>query len=104
MRGTQPDLVGSSVTLAPQGARARELVDAYADACGSVPWIVGGAGAPALRTFIEARGGMVVDGQPDRERAGIERFLARARRRPRQGGDALRTGTLRAGRSGHSPT
>lgn len=90
VRGAQPDLVGLSVTVPPEPAKARELVDAYADACGNVPWIVGGEGAPPLRSFVEARGGMVVEGSPDGDRAGIERFLARARRRPRSGGDARR--------------
>jgi DNA-binding transcriptional MerR regulator len=58
-----PDAVGLSVTVAPEPASAaRELVDAYADACGARPWIVGGAGAEALTPWIEGRGGMVAAG------------------------------------------
>ena len=56
----KPAVVGLSVTSAMTPARARELVDAYADACRDVPWLVGGSGSEALRKRIEARGGSVV--------------------------------------------
>ena len=54
-----PELVALSVTITPDRARARELLDDYANACSGVPWIVGGAGAKALADMIRARGGEV---------------------------------------------
>lgn len=54
------DVVALSVTRPPLNSRARALVDAYADACGNVTWIVGGQGAGELRKLVEARGGMTV--------------------------------------------
>jgi DNA-binding transcriptional MerR regulator len=76
-----PTVVALSVVIPPPQARARELVDSYADACGDVAWAVGGPGATGLRAFVEARGGMVLD-TPDRLRALVSRpDAARARRR-----------------------
>lgn len=56
----QPALVGLSVTVTPPAYRARELVDAYAEAVADVPWIVGGAASDDLREFVEQAGGAVV--------------------------------------------
>ncbi len=56
-----PDLVGLSVTIAPERRRARALIAAYARAIGDVPWIVGGAGVAPLAPAIAAAGGVVVD-------------------------------------------
>lgn len=53
------DAVALSVTVPPPAARARALVDAYADACRGVPWIVGGQGTTNIRRFVEARGGIM---------------------------------------------
>ena len=53
------DAVALSVTVPPPAARARALVDAYADACRGVPWIVGGQGTSGIRRFVEARGGIM---------------------------------------------
>ncbi len=53
-----PDLVGLSVTVTPPDADA--LIGAYADACGEVPWVVGGTGARALADEVRRRGGHVV--------------------------------------------
>ena len=60
----RPQLVGLSCTVAPPAHRARELVDAYADAAGATPWIVGGSGARDIAKFVVARGGHVTD-EPD---------------------------------------
>ena len=54
-----PDVVALSVTTLPSLARGRELVDAYADACGATPWIVGGEAAPAVLDRVLLRGGLV---------------------------------------------
>lgn len=56
----QPDAVGLSVTVPPAPERAVELLDAYAQACGSTRWAVGGRGASGLHAAIMAAGGVVV--------------------------------------------
>jgi len=56
----QPSLVALSVTLSPPAYRARELVDAYADAVQGVTWVVGGPASEHIREMIEASGGIVV--------------------------------------------
>lgn len=72
----QPALVGLSVTVTPPAYRARELVDAYADACAGVPWIVGGPASEDLRDFVEASGGIVVGTQAlDQVRAAVHGML-----------------------------
>lgn len=76
-----PDLVGLSVTIAPHPASAaRELVDAYADACRSVPFVVGGAAAAGLAKWVEARGGIVAPDDPGERRRRIDEALAARRR------------------------
>jgi methanogenic corrinoid protein MtbC1 len=69
------DAVALSVTLAPPAARARSLVDAYADACRGVPWIVGGQGTAGIRRFITARGGIVADATFSDVRRTLEKAL-----------------------------
>ncbi len=72
-----PGLVALSVTVAPTGHRARELVDAYADACDGVPWLVGGFGAAHVAQFVTARGGNVADELSPRSlRAFVDRVAA----------------------------
>ena len=56
----RPDLIGLSVTMPPD--QPEILFQAYADACGMVPWVVGGSGTAALATLIESRGGHLVGG------------------------------------------
>ncbi len=94
-----PDVIALSVTVVPAPSHGRELVDGYADACRSTPWIVGGAASASLRPWIEARGGLFDDGDPqDLRRAstapsppsatqrGQKRLLrVRDRRRARRG-------------------
>lgn len=62
LRTIDVDLVGLSITVAPPPARARELLGAYATACGSVPWVVGGTGAAALGDLVREAGGFVAQG------------------------------------------
>lgn len=61
VREVGPAWVGLSATIVPAPHEGRALVDAYADACAPLPWVLGGAAAHALRAFVEARGGMVAD-------------------------------------------
>ncbi|AKT37309.1 MerR family transcriptional regulator [Chondromyces crocatus] len=74
-----PELVALTVSIPPAPPQARELVDAYADACRGTLWIVGGHGADPLRPFVEARGGLVA-GDLNDLRTSIERTLAAQRR------------------------
>lgn len=54
----RPALVGLSVTVTPHDAEA--LVAAYAEACGDVPWVVGGSGAAELSQVVATHGGHLV--------------------------------------------
>ena len=78
-----PRVVGLSVTMPPgsKGA-ARELVDAYADACNGIPFLVGGAGAAALAQWVEKRGGHLVPSDLRAARKVVD--LASRRRRARR--------------------
>ncbi len=76
-----PDVVALSVTISPLPSRGRELIDAYADACPGTPWVVGGDAVAGLRPWVEARGGLVGDADPQDLRRAIDRALAERRRR-----------------------
>ena len=81
-----PDLVGLSVTISPPPPRARELVDAYADACRSTAWLIGGDGSEPMRAWIEDRGGICVGRDLAGARQTIERVVAaQKRKRPQRG-------------------
>jgi DNA-binding transcriptional MerR regulator len=60
----QPALVCLSLSIVPPAHRARELIDAYAEAAQDVRWIVGGSGSEQVRQIVEASGGIVVGTQP----------------------------------------
>lgn len=77
VRTLRPDAVGLSVVMPPEASRARPLVDAYADACGELPWFVGGSGVPPIAAEVARRGGVVVTGDLSASRAVIEAALAR---------------------------
>jgi DNA-binding transcriptional MerR regulator/methylmalonyl-CoA mutase cobalamin-binding subunit len=76
-----PDVVALSVTIPLSPSLGRELVDGYADACRTTPWIVGGDAATGLRPWIEARGGLFGGADPQDLRRGLDRALAERRRR-----------------------
>jgi hypothetical protein len=76
VRALAPDIVGLSVTVTPLPARVRQLVPEYARACAGVPWIVGGAGAEAIRAQIETQGGMIANEDPAQLQVRLERALA----------------------------
>jgi hypothetical protein len=80
-----PDAVALSATIAPAPPRARELVDAYADACRSTVWVVGGQAAEGMRTWVEARGGILASPAMPELRKQVERAIATRRRRPKGG-------------------
>lgn len=77
-----PDVIALSATVLPPASAARELVDAYADACRNTVWVVGGAAAESMRAWIEARGGLVADNDYADVRRNIERALRNRRRSP----------------------
>ncbi|MEZ4298430.1 MAG: MerR family transcriptional regulator [Polyangiaceae bacterium] len=74
------DVVALSATVAPETSRQRALIDAYADACRGVPWIVGGQGAVAMRRFIESRGGIVGELPFGDVRLAVDKAVRRERR------------------------
>lgn len=78
-----PEVVALTLSIAPEPPRARELVDAYADACRGTLWLVGGHGAEVLRPFVEERGGIVA-GDLNELRATVERALMAQRRARRE--------------------
>jgi DNA-binding transcriptional MerR regulator len=84
VRKLEPSVVGLSVTVVPPAAQARELVDAYAEACGDVPWVVGGVGSEKLRELVEDVGGLVVGRQDLSElKAAVDALVAKHQRAKR---------------------
>lgn len=77
----EPDVVALSTSIAPPPPRARELVDAYADVCRGVVWVVGGAAAEGMKPWVEARGGIVWDGDANDLRRRIDHALTERRRK-----------------------
>ncbi|MCH9685188.1 MAG: MerR family transcriptional regulator [Deltaproteobacteria bacterium] len=79
-----PSVVGLSCTVTPAGHRARELVEGYAAACGTTPWVVGGSGATDLTEVVTQHGGTIIEGYEHRQiRAAIEGLIAKGRKRKR---------------------
>jgi hypothetical protein len=76
-----PDVIALSATVVPSPSHGRELVDGYADACRWTPWVVGGAAAESMRPWIEARGGLLSDSDPQDPRRALDRAFAEKRRR-----------------------
>lgn len=73
----RPQMVGLSCTSSMTPHRARELVEAYGQAVGDSPWLVGGSGAAAIAPYVVANGGHVTeDFNPRTLRATIERIAA----------------------------
>ena len=70
-----PVLVALSVTVAPNRARARELADDYSNACGDVPWLVGGMGVAEIADIVRACGGEVAPDDPVALRARVRLAL-----------------------------
>jgi DNA-binding transcriptional MerR regulator len=61
VRSMAPRLVGLSATETPV-RDARPLFKAYAKACGTTPWVVGGTAAEAVAELITEAGGIVAVG------------------------------------------
>jgi hypothetical protein len=72
-----PRLVGLSMTVVPP--RSDALFQAYGEACGATPWVVGGAAADELRAAIERAGGRVAVGSSSAWNDQIREWLRGAR-------------------------
>lgn len=72
-----PDLVGFSLTTPPKHWQVPSLVRAYAGACGSTPWLVGGGAAPSIAAEVRVAGGAVAAESMAETRELVERLLKR---------------------------
>lgn len=78
-----PGVVGLSATVTPGSpAKARELVEGYADACAGTPLVLGGLGATALAPWAEARGVLIAPDAPEARKALFNRALSAGRGAP----------------------
>jgi MerR family transcriptional regulator, light-induced transcriptional regulator len=68
-----PRVVGLSVVTTPRHPRA--LFHAYADACGSVPWVVGGAAVESVESAVLEAGGRVARGSSTEWQAQVREWL-----------------------------
>jgi methanogenic corrinoid protein MtbC1 len=84
-----PKLVALSVTMAPDRARARELVDGYAGACGATPWAVGGPATESMADLIQNAGGYLAPA----DTAGLRTFVRSAITPRRRGRGSLLSST-----------
>ncbi len=76
VKAMSPALVALSVTITPNRSRARELVEEYAVACGTVPWMIGGAAAPEVADIVRASGGLIAPEDPALLRAFVRGAIA----------------------------
>lgn len=74
-----PDIVGLSVIIQPPPYRARELLEGYAEACGAVPWIVGGCLSPELAELVTTHGGLLAPTDRQHLRQIIDQAVAARR-------------------------
>lgn len=74
-RSLHPSLIGLSVSIPPPAKHAKALISAYADACGPVPWVVGGLAVRPLAAAIERAGGIALVGH---EFASFKRHIEHA--------------------------
>jgi hypothetical protein len=79
VRSMAPRLVGLSLSQPMPLASARALFRAYGKACGSTPWVLGGAATAELRLAVEAAGGIAAIGPSSAWSAQIRDWLRSAR-------------------------
>ena len=75
----RPEAVGLSVTLPVEAGHEAAFVRAYAQACGTTPWFIGGVGVASVAEAAQNAGAFVIEGTFADARPGIERLL-RAKR------------------------
>ena len=78
VRSMAPRLVGLSVSIAPPNG-GRALLRAYAKACGSTPWVVGGTAAEPMQAAIDGAGGIAAVGPSSAWSAQIRDWLRSTR-------------------------
>jgi len=69
-----PTVVGLSLTMSASEQQATSLPQ-YADACGKVPWVVGGAGVASISAEVLALGGLVMPASIDAQKAWLDAAL-----------------------------
>jgi hypothetical protein len=79
VRSMAPRLVGLSLSRPMPAASARALLRAYGKACGSTPWVVGGAATAELRMAVESAGGIAAVGPSSAWSAQIRDWLRSTR-------------------------
>ena len=75
---TSPSIVALSVTMQPPEARVEAMLAAYAEACGKLPWVVGGLSAERHQEAIQRHGGIVAPDDMSVLHAELMRRLAPA--------------------------
>ncbi|MFO0644851.1 MAG: MerR family transcriptional regulator [Polyangiales bacterium] len=78
VRRLRPTGVGLSLSRTLDPVASAPLVEAYAKACGGIPWFVGGPGSPSVAEKVAACGGLAIEGDVARARSPIERMLHEA--------------------------
>lgn len=82
---TSPTIIGLSATVIPQDeVEIRRMVNAYAEAAGDIPWLVGGRGGRVMTSAVQQAGGIVAPTDAAGLRTLLER-LAVGRRGARSG-------------------
>jgi methanogenic corrinoid protein MtbC1 len=84
VRALRPRLVTLSVTISPETSVASALLEEYAEACGDVPWLVGGAGAGPLLKRLPERAGHLAPGVRSEFKAVAARLLETSGGLPRE--------------------
>ncbi len=79
VRSMAPRLIGLSLMQPLPLASAHALFRAYGKACGSTPWVLGGAATAELRQAVESAGGIAAIGPSSAWSAQIRDWLRSAR-------------------------
>ena len=79
VRSMAPRLVGLSLSQPMPVASARALFRAYGKACGSTPWVLGGAATAEMKQAVEAAGGIAAVGPSSAWSAQIREWIRSAR-------------------------
>ncbi len=73
VRNLRPTVIGLSVTVAPAELDGARLAQAYGEAAGDVPWVVGGRGVRSMAEQIQEAGGFIAP----TDAAGLEALMRR---------------------------
>ena len=81
LKSFQPDAIGLSVTQTPSQEKMERLIPKYAQACGSIPWVVGGSGAHSSKDLIEKWGGLISTRSQEEVRLMLEAQIIKSQSR-----------------------